>query len=84
MAQKKEQPDPKRDALRSVGALHPDPASVEDEHFSKNDFFDRRDLVQVRYEMLRRVRAEGRVGLLRAPHDLLGRHESQLGVRRAS
>ena len=27
--------------------------------FASSDFFDRRDLVQVKYEMVRRVRAEG-------------------------
>jgi len=46
-------PDPKTDALRSVGALNPHPAAVKDEIFAGSDFFDRRDLVQVRYEMVR-------------------------------
>ena len=53
-------PDPKTDALRSVGALNPHPAAVKDEIFAGSDFFDRRDLVQVRYEMVRRVRTDGR------------------------
>jgi transposase len=53
-------PDPKSDALRSVGALNPHPAAVKDEIFAGSDFFDRRDLVQVRYEMVRRVRTDGR------------------------
>jgi transposase len=52
--------DPKADALRSAGALHPRPAAVHDELFADSDFFDRRDLVQVRYEMVRRVRTDGR------------------------
>ena len=53
-------PDPKTDALRSVGALNPHPAAVKDQIFAGSDFFDRRDLVQVRYEMVRRVRTDGR------------------------
>lgn len=53
-------PDSKADALRSVGALNPHPAAVKDEIFAGSDFFDRRDLVQVRYEMVRRVRTDSR------------------------
>lgn len=53
-------PDPKHEALRRLGALHPRPMAVKDELFDKSDFFDRRDLVQVRYEMVRRVRQEDR------------------------
>ena len=53
------QPNTKGDALRQQGSLHPNPEEVADELFaSGNEFFDRRDLVQVRYEMLRRVRAD--------------------------
>jgi hypothetical protein len=51
-------PDPKLDALRESGTLNPRPAGVADEAFRASDFFDARDLVQVKYEMLRRVRAE--------------------------
>jgi len=36
-----------------------DPKQVHDELFLQDDFFDPRDLVQVKYEMLRRVQAEG-------------------------
>jgi transposase len=50
--------DPKRDALRKSNALHPHPERVKDPLFLKGDFFDRRDLVQVKYEMLRRVRMD--------------------------
>ena len=50
--------DPKRDALRQVNALHPHPDKVKDPLFLERDFFDRRDLVQVKYEMLRRVRVD--------------------------
>jgi transposase len=46
--------DAKAEALRRQGALHPDPDAVRDEAFRQGEFFDARDLVQVRYEMLRR------------------------------
>lgn len=48
-------------SLRRHHALHPRPRDVQDPAFnSDNPFFDPRDLVQVKYEMLRRVRQEGR------------------------
>jgi len=46
--------DAKADVLRRQGALHPHPDAVRDEAFRRDEFFDPRDLVQVRYEMLRR------------------------------
>ncbi len=47
-------------ALRRHHALNPRPQAVSDPAFtSGNPFFDRDDLVQVKYEMLRRVRQEG-------------------------
>lgn len=46
-------------ALKAQGALHPHPEKVTDPLFDASVFFDRHDLVQVKYEMLRRVRAEG-------------------------
>lgn len=52
--------DPKRDALRRHGTLNPRPETVTDPLFRAQDFFDGRDLLQVKYEMLRRVRVEGR------------------------
>ena len=52
-------PDPKLDALRQQASLNPHPQRVSDPLFSATDFFDRRDLIQVKYEMVRRVRAEG-------------------------
>lgn len=52
--------DPKTDALRQQGCLHPHPEKVTDELFAASAFFDARDLVQVKYEMLRRVRVDGR------------------------
>lgn len=48
--------DPKIEALRQRGCLHPHPEKVIDELFVANTFFDPRDLLQVKYEMLRRVR----------------------------
>jgi transposase len=50
--------DPKLDALRANGTLNPGAARVTDEAFRSGDFFDARDLVQVKYEMLRRARVE--------------------------
>lgn len=52
--------DPKEAALRAQGSLNPRPAEVADELFERSEFFDARDLVQVKYEMLRRVRVDGR------------------------
>ena len=51
--------DAKAEALRRQGALHPHPDTVRDEAFRQGEFFDSRDLVQVRYEMLRRHQVEG-------------------------
>ncbi len=52
--------DAKAAALRAAGALHPRPERVQDEAFAQHEFFDRRDHVQVKYEMLRRHRVDGR------------------------
>jgi len=54
-----EQPDGKSRALREHGALHRRPDQVQDPLFQDSDVFDPRDLVLVKYEMLRRVRVEG-------------------------
>jgi transposase len=51
--------DPKVDALKQRGALNPAPGAVSDPLFQGNDFFDPRDRVQVKYEMLRRARIDG-------------------------
>ena len=48
--------DPKTNALRERGCLHPHPEKISDDLFTATDFFDPRDLLQVKYEMLRRVR----------------------------
>ncbi|HTF68164.1 MAG TPA: helix-turn-helix domain-containing protein [Edaphobacter sp.] len=42
-------------ALLEEGTLNPTPEKVHDRKFQENEFFDSRDLVQVKYEMLRRV-----------------------------
>lgn len=47
--------DPKTEALLEEGTLNPSPEEVTDPKFQGSEFFDPRDLVQVRYEMLRRV-----------------------------
>ncbi len=52
--------DPKVAALRAAGALHPRPDAIQDEAFERHEFFDRRDRVQVKYEMLRRHRVDER------------------------
>jgi transposase len=51
--------DPKQEALRARGALNPHPERVLDPLFDDDELFDRRDLVQVKYEMIRRARIEG-------------------------
>jgi transposase len=47
--------DPKAAALFEDGTLNPSPEKVRDPKFRENEFFDPRDAVQVKYEMLRRV-----------------------------
>ena len=51
--------DPKSRALQQHGCLRRHPAQVTDDLFVTHEFFDPRDLVQVKYEMLRRVQREG-------------------------
>jgi transposase len=45
-------------ALLEEGTLNPAPDKVRDPKFRENEFFDPRDVVQVKYEMLRRVSIE--------------------------
>lgn len=52
-------PCPKFQILKENGTLNPHPEAVTDPLFQTEDFFDARDLLQVKYEMLRRVRADG-------------------------
>jgi transposase len=51
--------DPKAETLRQRGCLNPHSERVADPLFAESDFFDSRDLVQVKYEMVRRVSADG-------------------------
>ena len=46
------------EALRNEGTLNPVPENVRDPKFHENEFFDPHDIVQVKYEMLRRVSVE--------------------------
>src|SRR5438552_2160458 len=50
--------DAKRSLLRRQGVLHPHPEAVTAALFQDSGFFDPEDLLQVKYEMLRRVQAE--------------------------
>jgi transposase len=45
----------KRSFLRRQGTLNPRPRDVRHETFQQSEFFDREDLLQVKYEMLRLV-----------------------------
>ena len=51
--------DSKLQALRQQACLNPRPDQVNDEFFHDSEFFDPHDLVQVKYEMLRRVEKDG-------------------------
>jgi transposase len=48
----------KREVLRQQRTLNPRPQDVTHSLFQDSDFFDPRDLLQVKYEMLRQVRTE--------------------------
>jgi transposase len=48
----------KSDALFEEGTLNSAPEKVRDPKFQDTEFFDPRDIVQVKYEMLRRVSVE--------------------------
>lgn len=50
---------PKAEALRGAGLLNPHPERVVAASFQDSDFFDPRDLLQVRYEMLRSAERDG-------------------------
>jgi len=51
--------DAKVRALRAERSLNPRPEAVSDERFASSEFLDARDLVQVKYEMVRRARVDG-------------------------
>ncbi|HEY0998029.1 MAG TPA: helix-turn-helix domain-containing protein [Streptosporangiaceae bacterium] len=59
MARRDTGPDPKEAALAGTRCLNPHPEQVRDPEFLASDFFDARDAVQVKYEMVRRVKAGG-------------------------
>jgi len=52
-------PDPKATELARSRTLNAHPEAVSDETFLASSFFDARDLVQVKYEMVRRVQTGG-------------------------
>jgi transposase len=58
MSQKKKR-SAKFDCLAESGTLNPHPDKVMDDLFQKSTFFDPHDLMQVKYEMLRRVSEDG-------------------------
>jgi transposase len=62
MRRTKKPEDDKPERLKEYGAFNPHPEKVTEEMFSDPmlDFFDPRDLIQVKYEMLRAVDKEGR------------------------
>ena len=62
MARPKQPKDDKTESLKKYGALNPHPQKVAEKTFSDSalEFFDPRDLVQVKYEMLRVVEKENR------------------------
>jgi transposase len=49
-------PDPKLTALVAARAVHRRAGEVSDPVFAASDFFDARDVVQVKYEMVRRAK----------------------------
>jgi transposase len=51
--------DVKAQELAASRTLNPHPDAVRDDAFVGGGFFDSRDLVQVKYEMVRRVEADG-------------------------
>src|SRR5260370_6271820 len=59
MARRESGPDPKQAALAQARCLNPHPEQVHDPAFLASEFFDARDVVQVKYEMVRRVEADG-------------------------
>jgi transposase len=61
MTRPKQLDNDKIQSLKKFGALNPHPQKVAEKMFadSTHDFFDPRDLVQVKYEMLRAVEKEG-------------------------
>jgi transposase len=59
MIRRRPQSDRKQRALEESGTVNPHARDVRDPAFVDSEFFDPRDLIQVKYEMLRRVQTEG-------------------------
>src|SRR5438034_4272010 len=59
MAGQQGRSDPKEAALAATRCLNPHPEQVTDPEFLASEFFDARDAVQVKYEMVRKVKADG-------------------------
>ena len=59
MTPRKTVEDPKVTTLRQARCLNPHPEQVTDPAFLGEEFFDARDAVQVKYEMIRRVAVDG-------------------------
>src|SRR5580704_5619017 len=59
MAGQQGRPDPKEATLAATRCLNPHPEQVTDPAFLASEFFDARDAVQVKYEMVRKVKADG-------------------------
>jgi len=51
--------DSKAEELARSRTINPHPERVSDEAFRSSEFFDARDVVQVKYEMVRRVETDG-------------------------
>ena len=72
--------DPKVQALRAERSLNPRPGAVSDEQFARSEFLDARDLVQVKYEMVRRA-GGGPVGERRGGGVRMARSAASLARR---
>src|SRR6266436_70614 len=59
MAGQQGRSDPKEAALAATRCRNPHPEQVTDPAFLASEFFDARDAVQVKYEMVRKVKADG-------------------------
>jgi len=53
------QPHPKRQALQAAGTFNPRAGHVRHALFHQSDFFDPQDLLQLKYEILRALEADG-------------------------
>ena len=60
MVKTKDENGLKTKSLSEQGVLNQHPGRVKDPLFKENEFFDPRDLLQVKYEMIRRVTTDGK------------------------